>query len=359
MLFTDYLKAMDFDDFISNTEWLSEIYPGLSYVTDKDAYERLLETALAQHATGQPFFTAMYSFGTHATLDSPDEVFGDGSNSELNKFHNLDVQLGSFMERFEASALAEDTLVVITADHATYMDRAFTDSFPDYERWHTEIDRIPLLLYYRGIKPETVNARRRNSIDLAPTVLDNIDLSAPNMFLGESLFKTEPMKGEVLPYDRCFFDGSFISKTGVAKGKDISDKKKTAVLEVLMDYFAVSIPSDQGFKLYDMDIQLSEDGRHMRASSDYPLEQGQSLWFVVWGSAEGENDQKRYRGQMGEDGHWHCEVPLEEHGETGIYYIHAYIGDENELNGDLLVITKCFYVRKIPESQSVPEAARG
>lgn len=347
--FVDYLEAMGFDELISNRDWVTPAYVTLDYVSDRDAFDRLLEAALSRHASGQPFFTAMYTFGTHASFDSPDAVFGDGSNPELNKFYNLDVQLGRFMERFDESELAEDTLVVITTDHATYMDRAFTDSFPDYSRWHTEMDRIPLMFYHRGVTPEVVDAGRRNSIDLAPTILDYVDLSAPNTFLGESLFKKEPMKHEILPYDRCFFDGTEVVKTGVKKENDISKKKKKAMLEVLMDYFAVSVPSDQGLRAYDVDIRFSEDGRSLYVQSGYPVEPGRTLWFVMWGSQGGTDDLKGYRGQLEEDGLWHCEISLAEHGETGMNYLVARIGDAEEMPEGGTVVTKWFYIKEIPE----------
>lgn len=349
--FTDYLDAMGFDELISNQDWSTQIYATLNYITDKDAFDRLFETASDRHGADQPFFVAMYSFGTHVSLDSPDDVFGDGTNPELNKFHNLDMQLGRFMERFEESALAEDTLVVITTDHATYMDKAFTDSFPDCKRVHNEMDRIPLMFYYKGIEPEAVSAHRSNSVDLAPTILDYLDLSAPNTFLGQSLFNEESMKGDPLPYDRCFFDGTNVSKTGFGgKRKDISNKKKKVMLEVLMDYFAVSIPSDQGSRDYDMDVQQSGDGRRLLISTGYSLQPDETMWFLVWGRPDGRNDLKGYRGELGADGIWRCEIPLEEHGETGMYYINALVGDADVMPEEGAVIMKWFYVREIPEA---------
>lgn len=86
--------------------------------------------------------------GTHASFNSVNVTYGDGKTSILNRFYDADVQIGKFMENFEKSPLFEDTLVIFTADHATYVDADFEDAFPDYEREVVGLDRIPLIFYY-------------------------------------------------------------------------------------------------------------------------------------------------------------------------------------------------------------------
>ena len=342
--FTRYLEEMGFDRFISETDWVTQAYTTLDYITDRDALDRLFDMIVEQHGAGQPFFTAVYTLGTHVSFDSPDEVFGDGSNPELNKFRNIDVQIGRFMERFGQSDLKDDTIVVITTDHATYADAAFTDTFPDYRRHHTEMDRIPLMIYWNGVEPEVVDAQGRNSLDLAPTLLDYIDLSAPNAFLGRTLFMPDE-GGEELPFDRFFFDGSSVSKTGKVSGKKVPSSERKAVLNRILQYFAVSMPSDQGFRTRDIDIALSEDGSQMCITSRCDVQEGQYLWFRVWGRPHWQNDVRDYRGEPDAEGLWQCRVPLEEHDEKGIYYIHAYIGDAQSVHEDMRIIMKNYYIQ--------------
>ena len=74
------------------------------------------------------------------------------------------------------------------------------------------------------------------------------------------------------------------------------------------------------------------------------------MWFLVWGRPDGRNDLKGYRGELGADGIWRCEIPLEEHGETGMYYINALVGDADVMPEEGAVIMKWFYVREIPEA---------
>ena len=208
--FTNYLQDMGFDEVISDPAFISN---GIAdSISDKDAYELLFDTVKEQGKGDKPFFTAIYTFGTHTSLDSPDEKFGDGSDSLLNKFHNMDCQFGAFMKKFEKSDLADNTIIFFTADHAAYQDRLFNTSFPDYERKHTELDEMPFFIYYNGITPQTIDVEGRNTLDFAPTVLDYLDISTNNYFLGTTLFSGLDNNNN---YDTIFTDSaSYVSTRG-------------------------------------------------------------------------------------------------------------------------------------------------
>lgn len=192
--FTDYLSRLGFATFASDASQGGCGPTGT--LSDREAYERLYDVMEREHAQGGPFFVSLYTFGTHASLDSPDKRFGDGSSAELNKFYNADWWLGEFMERFCQSDMARDTIIVLTSDHCTYADAAYRQAFPDEHRESAMCDRIPLLIYAHGMEPETVDAHGRNSLDLAPTVCDYLDVSGENYFLGTSLFADAVRGGE-------------------------------------------------------------------------------------------------------------------------------------------------------------------
>lgn len=184
--FTSYLESFAFDQLVGDPSFACN---GKSdTMTDKEAYEVLYETVEQQAASGEPYFLGMYTFGTHVSLDSPDEKFGDGQDAELNKFYNLDYQFGKFMEKFVNSPVSENTILIFTTDHATYNDDSFMAAFPDYKRDQAALDKIPLFFYYDEIQPETIDVDGRNTICLAATILDYLDISAPNYFIGSSLF---------------------------------------------------------------------------------------------------------------------------------------------------------------------------
>lgn len=192
--FTQYLNSFGFDEVIgANDE---------TYLRDEEAYDLLYQTVEEEHEKSEPFFTAIYTFNTHVTLDSEDQKFGDGKNAELNKFYNVDYQFGKFMEKFNASDISDNTIVVFTTDHCTYVDDAFRESFPDVPRVQSFLDRIPFFIYYKGVTPQTIDAQGRNSLTMAPTVLDFLDISVPNYFLGTTLFLD--INNDFSPYDTVY-----------------------------------------------------------------------------------------------------------------------------------------------------------
>ena len=193
--FTQYLVNMHFDELRTDEKNHKGL---LNSVSDADTYNNILSIALELNESDEPFFLACYTFGTHASFDSTDEKFGDGTDKLLNKFYNADYQLGKFLAEFEDSKLFDNTLFIFTADHCTYEDADFRQSFPAYERVSWGCDRIPLFFYYKDCVPSRIDVGGRNSLCLAPTLLDLLCVSDENFFLGNSLF------GSPSEYDSLF-----------------------------------------------------------------------------------------------------------------------------------------------------------
>lgn len=237
--FEEYLERLGFDSVIADTGSYSGPWNSLS---DREALDLLFETISNQSDSNEPFFTAMYTYGTHVTLDSPDLTYGDGNNAVLNKFYNFDYWFGEFMERFNESPLADNTILIFTADHATYEDLDFSQTFPDYERLFSEADEIPFFIYYNGIEPEEIDVAGRNSLSLAPTILDYLDISAPNYFLGFSLFMSAVNSNN---YDTIFSDGlnSNIISTEGGNIRSLYENEYAVVSENLTNYYIASSQS--------------------------------------------------------------------------------------------------------------------
>ncbi len=184
--FTRYLSNMEFDVLAGTPEDATD--GAANSISDKDVYEMLFDIAMEANEEREPFFLATYTFGTHASLDSTDQKYGDGKDAELNKFYDVDYQFGKFMEKFNNSPLADNTIIVFTADHSTYQDDSFNQSFPDYTREVQTMDRMPFFIYHSEVEPQTIDVNGKTTICFAATVLDYLDISAPNFFVGSSLF---------------------------------------------------------------------------------------------------------------------------------------------------------------------------
>lgn len=156
-------------------------------VSDKELYGYLPEIA---KAAKKPFFMGVYNFGTHLFQDSPNEKFGDGESVVLNRFHNFDTQFGLFLERFKNSPLSDNTILIVTADHAAFPAPELLqvlDAKPNYF-----VARIPMMIYWKGVTHQGIDMKGRNSLALAPTVLNLVGIqNAHNYFLGCSIFEDD------------------------------------------------------------------------------------------------------------------------------------------------------------------------
>ncbi len=240
-LFSRYLEGLRFDRVVTDNS--SDLRGEAESLSDGQAYDLLWDTVNAQAATGKPFLTAIYTFGTHISFDSPkeEEHFGDGKDTTLNKLYNADAAFGRFLEKLEASPLAKDTILVLTGDHCAYGDFFYRSAFPDYPRVNTDADEMPLILWHRGVEPEEIDADGRNTLDMVPTLLDYLDISAPNYFLGESLFAPARPGSRI---DTIFLDASFALSTEHGVIRPLTDAEAAALEPVFRDYFAAAQHGD-------------------------------------------------------------------------------------------------------------------
>ncbi|HFU4086858.1 TPA: LTA synthase family protein [Streptococcus suis] len=225
--FTQYLKNFNYDNVIGEKNE--------DTLTDKEAYDLLFNHMEEMEKNNEPFFTTIYTFGTHVSLDSNDEKYADGTNRMLNKFYNLDVQFGNFLEKFKNSELYENTILIFTSDHATYVDEDYLNTFGN-NRLVGNLDKIPFYIYHKGIDPTRIDALGRNSLDLVPTILDYLDIEASNYFLGESLFTDK-----FSDFDTVFFSEMSLLSTKDGKIQFLNDEDKTHLLGILEKYFSAKL----------------------------------------------------------------------------------------------------------------------
>ncbi|WP_140909323.1 LTA synthase family protein [Cognatiluteimonas lumbrici] len=160
-------------------------------LTDRDLF-RAVRTFLEQRPPdAAPVFVATYNIGTHAFLDSPPgaKKYGDGGNISLNTLHEFDAEFGRFYDWFIQSRHADDTLLVLTSDHAHYPEPPYVEVAGD-DLAPYFVDRIPLLVHAPWLDlPARYDARGRTSLDFAPTLLQLAGVQdARNSFVGRTLF---------------------------------------------------------------------------------------------------------------------------------------------------------------------------
>ncbi len=189
-----FRHVVNFDGISKLLDGHVAIQAGTARVDDNTLYRGLVAYLKQREAShpAQPFLIGLYNIGTHAFIPMAKDgtPYTQHPNRYLDKVHTYDHALGYFINYFLNSPYAKNTILVFTTDHATYPDKVYRDiagkSLAPYF-----VDRIPLLIRDpTHVLPRTFDAEARNSLVLAPTLLQLLGIQrAPNSFLGASLFE--------------------------------------------------------------------------------------------------------------------------------------------------------------------------
>jgi arylsulfatase A-like enzyme len=131
----------------------------------------------------QPLFVHLHLMGTHGSRFEPQEqVFSLGKDPAGQEdwdpdFYDdaileFDANVGRIVSALEQHGLLENTLLVVGSDHATRSDQR---------------QRIPLLMRFPGGKITGRIDANVQGIDIAPTILDYLELPQPDWMSGQSL----------------------------------------------------------------------------------------------------------------------------------------------------------------------------
>lgn len=183
---TTYLKHLGFDRIVSGSSDSLTTSVGEKILADQENYNLLFNQAVKMNSMEDPFLLVDYTYQTHVGV-STDMKYGDGKNTYLNKYYNLDDAFGKFWKKIKESGLVNNTMVIFTSDHSTFPDPIYNATFKTTRNYFAA--PIPLMIYYPGVEPRNINVGGKNSLSLTPTVLDLLDDEEHlNYFLGDSLF---------------------------------------------------------------------------------------------------------------------------------------------------------------------------
>jgi signal transduction histidine kinase/arylsulfatase A-like enzyme len=113
-----------------------------------------------------------------------------------------DQQIGRLLDRLRQLGLDDNTLIILTSDHG--------QSFAEHDTWfagsslYNATTRVPMIFSFPNRLPrQRVLPTPAMSVDLAPTILDTIGASIPDVFEGQSLLPV--MLGHSAGEDRLAF----------------------------------------------------------------------------------------------------------------------------------------------------------
>ncbi len=163
-----------------------------SFGVDEPATVERMLTWIDALPRGQHFFLHYLPIAGHHPYATPEGGPFSGSDDfrqYLNALHFGDAALGKFLDGLRTRGLDTNTLFVIYGDHG----EAFGQHDGNYGHTlfiYEENIRVPLLVALPGTWHEAIRMKRTSSlIDVAPTLLDLLGLTAPADYQGASLLE--------------------------------------------------------------------------------------------------------------------------------------------------------------------------
>ncbi|MBL4880976.1 MAG: LTA synthase family protein [Oleispira sp.] len=163
------------------------------------------DTALFKHALKtleneqQPFFAEILTLSNHLPFDYEWNIDFPKNLTEANNkgvyfndyrkgIYYTDQALKQFFTEFWKSDLASNTHVIVTGDHGIWaFDKSKTYSQLSKDE---HFFRVPLIIWSPD-KQQEIHTALSSHLDIAPTILELLDIKTDNSFIGKSLFSSE------------------------------------------------------------------------------------------------------------------------------------------------------------------------
>jgi len=190
-------------DWDNQRPWLNRWYDRVVFDPKFDEQDRLVMRRLAvylrqERPMDKPFLATAFLITNHQPFHVREEAFrlNPGktlSEGILNTMRYDDDVLQEFFETIQGTAWFENTIFIITADHG--MDLGDRGVPADYENLRREATHVPLILYgHPDILRRGTQSQLSAHIDLAPTILDMLNICVSNSFMGHSLLNSPSPK---------------------------------------------------------------------------------------------------------------------------------------------------------------------
>ncbi|HOD14006.1 MAG TPA: LTA synthase family protein [Spirochaetota bacterium] len=157
---------------------------------DDDVLFGFVVELLKKQPRNAPFLLTISTINSHPPFKVKERHPGSDGNEMIDAIHSTDRAFGEFWEYFKKSPHADNTVVILTADHAMGNNKQYIDFMKKHEdHFSPFFDIIPCYIHfpggaYRGVKNDTLCT----SMDLLPTLLEMMDMDLPNPFMGIPIF---------------------------------------------------------------------------------------------------------------------------------------------------------------------------
>ncbi len=179
-----------FDQVLDNADFEDPVFKGSWGVSDEDLFNKAHE--LLSSSTEQPSFLVAFSSSNHVPWEFPDGRI-DLAIEPKAHLHNAvkyaDYSVGHFFKLARNSDYWDNTIFVVVADHES---RVYGANLVPVDKFH-----VPAFILGSDIKPR-VDDRLASHIDLGPTLLSLLGISAYHPMIGRDLTRDHADDGPVL-----------------------------------------------------------------------------------------------------------------------------------------------------------------
>lgn len=168
---------------------------------------RMIQTTFDEYAKDQPFHTyyltvsghVMYNFGGNAMASRHSDIVENLDYSETTKAYiacqyELELAMTELENRLEAAGIADNTLIVLCADHVPYDNKEVVDELAgrvldDTFEWYQNT----LIIYSPSMEEHVEVSKYCSSLDILPTVLNLMGLPYDSrMMVGQDILSDSP-----------------------------------------------------------------------------------------------------------------------------------------------------------------------
>ncbi|MBQ9232858.1 MAG: sulfatase-like hydrolase/transferase, partial [Lachnospiraceae bacterium] len=199
--------------------------------------ERMIETTFDEYADDEPFHTyyltvsghVMYNFGGNAMAKKHMDLVEDLDYSETTKAYiacqyELELAMEKLVEELESKGIADNTLIVLTADHVPYDNKEVEDELAGYTLDNTfEWYENTLRIWSASMEKPVYVDKCCSSLDILPTVSNLMGLDYDSrMLVGQDIMSDS--EGLVMFNDRSFITDSISYNGNTQEVKSLDGK---------------------------------------------------------------------------------------------------------------------------------------
>lgn len=194
-----FFTGNGFNEVIDLPKMVKPEFVGSWGASDEDLFNAAAKHLADMSAQQKPFFSLIFTSSNHEPFEFPDDKIAlyDSEKATVNNaVKYADYALGQFIAQAKQQAYWHNTLFVIVADHD---NRVYGNSLVPVHKF-----QIPALMLGADLKPKTISSLA-SQIDLAPTILSLMGISAQTPLLGRDFSRDAESPGRaLLQFDQYF-----------------------------------------------------------------------------------------------------------------------------------------------------------